>query len=105
MSYGLVFGALFAALLFVGFIGGLVWWVRRPISSRRQRNDGLPLFGHDRAVVYPRAEDDHEDEDDRAQLIMARAPDRAARRNGSVAGNGTSHDAGPPPVRNVPRAT
>jgi hypothetical protein len=104
MSYGLVFGALFAVLLFVGFIGGLVWWVRRPISSRRQRNDGLPLFGHDRAVVYPRADDD-ENEDDRAPLIMAWAPDRAAQRNGAAAGNGMLHAAEPPPVRSVPRAT
>ncbi len=58
MSYGLVFGALTAVLVFVGIVGGLVWWMRRPISSRRRSHEALPLFGHDRAVVYPRADDD-----------------------------------------------
>jgi Inner membrane component of T3SS, cytoplasmic domain len=89
MSYGLVFGALFAVLCFVGFIGGLVWWVRRPISSRRRSSGALPLFGHDRAVVYARAEDD-EDEDDRAPLIMARAPHWSAAGHGAAASNGSA---------------
>ncbi|WP_310570024.1 FHA domain-containing protein [Gemmatimonas sp.] len=90
MSYGLVFGALLAVLCFVGFIGGLVWWVRRPISSRRHSNGVLPLFGHDRAVVYARAEDDDE-EGERAQLIMARAPNWSAAGNGSAAANGAAN--------------
>lgn len=84
MSYGLVFGALLAVLCFVGFIGGLVWWVRRPISSRRQSSGVLPLFGHDRAVVYARADDDDQ-EDDRASLIMARTPNWSAASNGAAA--------------------
>ncbi len=94
MSYGLVFGALLAVLCFVGFIGALVWWVRRPISSRRHSTGVLPLFGHDRAVVYARAEDD-EDEDNRAQLVMARAPNWSAATNGSAAPNGTAAAAAP----------
>ncbi len=64
MSYGLVFGALLAILLFFGFIGGLVWWVRRPISARREAGGVLPLFGHDRAVVYARADDEDDHEND-----------------------------------------
>lgn len=67
MSYALVFGALFAVLCLLGFVGGLVWWVLRPISSRRQSSGVLPLFGHDRAVVYARADDESDDEDDRAR--------------------------------------
>jgi len=58
MPSGLILGALFALVVFLGFIGGLVWWVRRPISARRVSHGALPLFGHDRAVVYPRAKDD-----------------------------------------------
>jgi hypothetical protein len=58
MSYGLVFGALLAVLVIVGFIGALIWWIGRPISSRRRSHGALPLFGHDRGVVYPRADDD-----------------------------------------------
>ena len=73
MSYGLVFGALLAVLCLSGFVGGLVWWVRRPLSSRRMSTGALPLFGHDRAVVYARAGVDDQEEDDRAQLIVARA--------------------------------
>lgn len=94
MSYGLVFGALLAVLCFIGFIGGLVWWVRRPISSRRHSTGALPLFGHDRAVVYARAEDD-DDEDDRAPLIAARAPNWSAAGNGASTGasNGASNGA------------
>ena len=61
MSYGLVFGALLAVLLSGGIIGGLIWRMRRPISSRRRSHEALPLFGHDRAVVYPRADDDDDD--------------------------------------------
>ncbi len=61
MSYGLIFGALFALFVFLGLIGGLVWWVRRPISARRKSHGALPLFGHDRAVVYSRAKDDDQD--------------------------------------------
>ncbi len=64
MSYGIVFGALLATLLFFGFIGGLVWWVRRPISARRQDGGVLPLFGHDLAVVYARADDEDDHEND-----------------------------------------
>ncbi|WP_373065070.1 hypothetical protein [Gemmatimonas sp.] len=70
MSYGLVFASLLTVFMFSGLIGGLVWWVRRPVSARRSSHDALPLFGHDRAVVYPRAEDDG-DEDDRARVIIA----------------------------------
>ncbi|WP_411280097.1 FHA domain-containing protein [Gemmatimonas sp.] len=107
MSYGLVFGALFAILSFVGFIGGLVWWVRRPISVRRKSHDVLPLFGHDRAVVYARTEDEDDDEDDRAQLIMARSPNRVAAASGTVTstpasgGNGAAQATG----RAAPRTT
>lgn len=87
MSYGLVFGALLAMLLFSGFIGGLVWWVRRPVSARRQAGGALPLFGHDRAVVYARAGDEDDEDDDadaRAQSIMARKPYQAAAGNGAA---------------------
>lgn len=73
MSYGVVFGALLTVLCLSGFVGGLVWWVRRPISSRRVSTGALPLFGHDRAVVYSRAGVDDDEEDERAQLIVARA--------------------------------
>ncbi len=62
MSYGLVFGALLAVCGFLGFIGGLVWWVRRPISSRRTPRGALPLFGNDRAIVYARDPEDETDE-------------------------------------------
>jgi len=72
MSYGLVFASLLTVFIFFGLIGGLVWWVRRPLSARRSSHEALPLFGHDLAVVYPRAEDDA-DEDDRARVIVARS--------------------------------
>ncbi len=106
MSYGLVFGALFAILFVFGFIGGLVWWVRRPIAARRHTSGVLPLFGHDRAVVYARTEDD-DDEDDRAQVIMARSRNRAGAGNGVAIGtpgpaaNGAALDTG----RAAPRTT
>ncbi|QJR34730.1 FHA domain-containing protein [Gemmatimonas groenlandica] len=110
MSYGLVFGALLAVLCFIAFIGGLVWWVRRPISGRRHSSGALPLFGHDRAVVYARAEDD-DDEVERAQLIMARAPHWSAATNGaaatasSAAGNGVAHHADRVPSRSARTAS
>jgi uncharacterized iron-regulated membrane protein len=63
MSYGLVFGALTAVLVFAGIVGGLIWWMRRPISPRRHSRGALPLFGHDRAVVYPRTHDDGDEGD------------------------------------------
>ncbi len=84
MSYGIVFSVLLAILLFFGFIGGLVWWVRRPISARRVAGGVLPLFGHDRAVVYARADDEDDHENDWAPLMMARSP------NGAVASNGAT---------------
>lgn len=78
MSYGLIVGALFLAVLVLGTVGSLFWWVRRPISGRRESRAALPLFGHDRAAVYPRAEVLDDGEGDRAQLIMAQSPKRAA---------------------------
>jgi len=72
MSYGLVFASLLTVCIFIGLVGGLVWWVRRPLSARRSSHDALPLFGHDRAVVYPRAQHDG-DEDARARVIMERS--------------------------------
>ncbi len=78
MSDGLILGALFAVVVLLGLIGGLVWWVRRPVSARRDSHDALPLFGHDRAVVYPHSRDDDSDQEARAQVILAGLSGRPA---------------------------
>jgi hypothetical protein len=84
MSYALVFGLILAAIAAVALLGGLIWWIRRPVPvARLQADEGLPLFSHARAAVWVRDGDDEEqasDEDDATTTLLAARTERTERR-------------------------
>ncbi len=118
MSYGLVFGAIVAFLFLAVLIGGLVWWVQRPLSARHEDGPRVqPLFGNDRASVYSRHEDqreyaahDAEADDDKAHVMAARmarthtAPATAAGPPGASEGRPSAHATVPPSTTKSPWA-
>ncbi len=58
MTYTLIITSVILLVLVAALVGGLIWWVRRPVSVHRQSHSVVPLFGNDHAVVYPRVPDD-----------------------------------------------
>jgi hypothetical protein len=77
MSYAVVFSALALLAVLGGAIAMMVWWVRRPLSSRAEgAGVPLPLFSHDRAALWGRDEEDVGEE--MAAIIATRAERSAA---------------------------
>ena len=58
MTYTLIITSVILLVAVAALVGGLIWWVRRPVSVHRQPHSAVPLFGNDHAVVYPRVPDD-----------------------------------------------
>jgi hypothetical protein len=72
MSYTVVFVLVGTAVLLLGVAAGLLWWVQRPLPHHRSRASELPLFGHERAGLWLR-EDEDISEDEKSELLAARS--------------------------------